>query len=221
MFYEPGRSPSGLPFNPFKACCVPRPIGWVSTTARDGVHNLAPYSQFQNVSYDPPMIMIAAQCRADGTPKDTVRNALDTGELVWNMATYDLRAEVVGSSRDLPPEVDEFAHLGIPSLPSRLVKPLRVAASPVQFECRLKQSLYLPCNTPEANTWMLIAEVVGVHIDEAALTPDGRIDTARIRPLARLGYRDYTYVDKSFELSEFTGRADAAVAFLAESAEGQ
>ena len=108
---------------------VPRPIGWISTISRDGIGNLAPYSQFQNLSYDPPMVMFAANKRSNGDPKDTVRNAQDTGEFVWNMATYDQRDAVNRSSQDYPWGVDEMEKIGLEHLPSRLVKPLRVASS--------------------------------------------------------------------------------------------
>lgn len=86
MFYSPQSEVSGLPFNPFKSCCVPRPIGWISTVSASGIHNLAPYSQFQNVTWDPPTVMIAANARESGQLKDTTANILETGEFVWNMA---------------------------------------------------------------------------------------------------------------------------------------
>lgn len=217
MFYSPGTESSGLPFNPFKSCCVPRPIGWLSTVSAGGTHNLAPYSQFQNVTWDPPTVMVAANAREDGQPKDTTRNILETGEFVWNMATHDLREWVVASSRDWPGEVDEFEALNIPWAPARHVRARRVLGSPVQFECRLIQKMEVLGRTPDASAWILVGQVVGIHIDDAALTPDGRIDTTRIRPLARLGYRDYTDVRHSYELSEYTGRSADSIPHLRES----
>lgn len=219
MFYSPQREASGLPFNPFKSCCVPRPIGWIATVSAAGVHNLAPYSQFQNLTWDPPTVMVAANAREDGRLKDTAENILATGEFVWNMATYDLREWVVASSRDFAAGQDEFAELGIPWLPSTHVRPRRVAASPVQFECRLTQTLQVPGNTPDAAAWLLVGQVVGVHIADDALTSDGRIDIPRLRPLARLGYRDYTAIDHCFELSEHTGRAAGSIPHLREAAQ--
>ena len=217
MFYSPQQESSGLPFNPFKSCCVPRPIGWLSTVSEDGIHNLAPYSQFQNLTWDPPTVMVAANARDDGALKDTAANILATGEFVWNMATYELREWVVGSSRDFPPGIDEFDELGIDWLPSTHVKPRRVAASPVQFECRLTQKIEIPGNTPDSSAWLLIGQVVGLHIADDALMADGRIDIVRLRPLARMGYRDYTVIDHTFELSEFTGREAAGIPHLRES----
>lgn len=200
MYYEPGRSSSGLPYNPFKSCCVPRPIGWISTVNAAGQHNIAPFSQFNNVSWDPPMVMIAVNCRADGSLKDTAANILETGEFVWNMATYDVRQWVVSTAQDLPPGVDEFEALNIPTVASNLVKPKRVADSPVHFECKLKEHLYIPCNTPEANTYLFVGEVVGIHIKDEFVAPDGTLDIMRIKPLARVGYLDYVTVESKFEV---------------------
>lgn len=218
MFFRPGIESSGLPYNPFKACCVPRPIGWIGTVSRAGVHNLAPYSQFQNLGWDPPTVMVAANARADGTPKDTAANAIDTGEFTWSMATWAQRDAVVASSTEHPAGVDEFERHGIAWLPSRLVAPRRVAASPVHFECRLLRWLHLPGNLPASGVHLLIGEVIGIHIDEAAIR-DGRIDLAALQPLARLGYRDYTRVTEVVELADaerVTGRTEDTIAFLKE-----
>lgn len=207
MFYNPETEVSGLPYNPFKSCCVPRPIGWLSTVSADGIHNLAPYSQFQNVTWDPPTVLIAANYRVDGTLKDTVANILDTGEFVWNMATFAQRELVVRSAFAFAPTDDEFEELGVAWESSRFVKPRRVKGSPVQFECRLTQKLEVPGRTPESGALILVGRVVGIHIAEDALRPDGLLDVARLKPLARMGYRDYTCVDRVFDLSEFDGRA--------------
>lgn len=206
MFYTPENDTSGLPYNPFKSCCVPRPIGWVSTVSSDGIHNLAPFSQFQNLTWDPPTVMIAANNQTSGALKDTTANILATGEFVWNMATWAQRGLVVGSSLEYPPGVDEFEAVGIEWQPSLKVKPRRVAQSPVQFECRLTQKMEIPGLTPESGAWLLVGQVVGIHIADDALRPDGCLDIERLKPLARLGYRDYTCVERVFQLSEFDGR---------------
>ncbi|MFN8224790.1 MAG: flavin reductase family protein [Gaiellales bacterium] len=196
MHYIPAEERSGLPHSPFTSCCVPRPIGWISTVSASGVRNLAPFSQFQNVTWDPPTVLFCS-C---GTPQtDTYNNAVETGEFVWNMATYELREIVARTATPYPPEVDEIAELGIDTLPSLRVSPPRVAASPVHFECLVRQVVDVPGNVPEANTKIVIGEVVVIHIDDAALTDDGRIDVPRLRPLARLGYLDYTSVDSAWE----------------------
>ncbi len=200
MHYDPAIDDHGFPHSPFKSCVVPRPIGWISTLSEDGVANLAPYSQFQNVTYDPPIVLICANQRTTAGRKDTVINIERTGEFVWNMATYDLREAVNTSSREYPPEVDEFAAAGLAKLPSLVVRAPRVAASPVHFECQHLQTIRIPGNGDMGSADIVIGRVVHIHIDDAAMTADGRLDIERIRPLARLGYFNYTYVDKQFEM---------------------
>ena len=195
MFYEPDKNDHGLRFNPFKSICVPRPIAWVSSLSAGGVPNLAPFSQFTNVSYDPPHVLFCP--RAD---TDTARNVAETGEFVVNMATWELRAAVNATSAVVPPEIDEAALAGLELAPSRLVKPRRVARSPAQLECRLHSIVFVPARLPDHTQAVVIGRVVGVHIRDDALTPDGRIDVARIRPLARLGYLDYTSVEAVFTM---------------------
>ena len=200
MDYDADLDDHGLPFNPFKSCVVPRPIGWISTLGADGIANLAPFSQFQNVTYDPPIVMFSANQNTTGRRKDTVVNVEATGEFVWNMATYDLREAVSASSRELAPDEDEFEALGLAKLPSRIVKAPRVAASPVHFECRYLQTVRIPGNGDMGSADIVLGRVVRIHIRDDALTADGRLDIERIKPLARLGYHDYTYVDKRFEI---------------------
>jgi len=200
MYYDPEKKDHGLPHNPFKSCVVPRPIAWISTISPDGVHNLAPYSQFQNLTFDPPYVMFAANQTTRGKRKDTVVNIEQTGEFVYNMATYDLREAVNRSAAEVSPEVDEFELAGVTKAPSVRVKPCRVAESPVQFECQYHQTLRLPGNGPMGTVDVVIGRVVLVHIKDDAIGLDGRLDVLRIRPLARLGYWDYTTVESAFEM---------------------
>lgn len=200
MYYDPDKNDHGLPHNPFKSCVVPRPIGWISTISAGGIHNLAPFSQFQNLTFDPPYVMFAANQNTLGLRKDSVVNAEETGEFVYNMATYDLREAVNRSAAEVPPEVDEFELAGVTRAPSVRVKACRVAESPVQFECRYYQTIRLPGNGPMGTVHVVIGRVVLVHIKDDVIRPDGRLDILKIRPLARLGYYDYTTVDSLFEL---------------------
>ncbi len=201
MFYEPDKDDHGLPFNPYKSIVVPRPIGWISTISHNGIVNLAPYSQFNNLGYDPPYVMFSANSFPEsGRRKDSTRNAADTGEFVVNMATYELREAVNITSQFLPPEVDEAALAGLAMIPSRIVKAPRVAASPVHLECRFHCSLALPGNALDQVHHVVIGRVVGVHIRDDVLTPEGKLDVLKIRPLARLGYFDYTTVDSVFTM---------------------
>ena len=195
MFYEP-KTGHPLPHNPFKACVAPRPIGWISTLSRDGVVNLAPFSFFNALHDDPPIVLFSATGKhIEGSLKDTAINARETGEFVYNMATWDLREQMNLTSASVARNVDEFELAGLEKAPSRIVKPPRVAASPVHLECRTIRTLELsPLNT------VVFGEVVGVHIDERILT-EGRIDLSKAMPIARLGYMEYSVVREIFEMN--------------------
>lgn len=200
MQYEPGKTKHGLRFDPFKSCVVPRAIGWISTQSADGVVNLAPFSQFTNVSFDPPMVMFSSNQRSDGTRKDTVVNTETTGEFVWNMASWALREEMNRSAQELPPEIDEFTVAGLERAPSLRVRPPRVAASPVHFECRHLQTTRLPGNGTMGSVDVVFGRVEVIHIADEFILPSGKLDILKIRPIARMGYFDYTTVDSLFEM---------------------
>lgn len=198
--YEPGRDAHGLPYDPFKSCVVPRPIGWISTRSPAGVDNLAPFSQFTNVSYDPPSILFCAHPTIDGRRKDSVANAEATGEFVWNMATRDLREAVNLTAEECAPEIDEFERAGLEKQASMTVTPPRVAASPVHFECEVIQIITIPGRSPAGTADIVFGKVRLVHIAPWALTDDGRLDVVKIKPIARMGYYDYTSVDSIFTM---------------------
>jgi flavin reductase (DIM6/NTAB) family NADH-FMN oxidoreductase RutF len=195
MFYEPDKNNHGLPFNPFKSICVPRPIAWVSSLSAIGIANLAPFSQYTNLSFDPPYILISA-----GANTDTAHNVNQTGEFVINMATLALKDAINATAAAVDADIDEAVLAGLETLPSKLVKPRRVASSPVNMECRLHSSIVLPGRLPNAADNLLIGRVVGIHIKDDVLTPDGRIDIVKIQPLARMGYLDYTSIDAVFAM---------------------
>jgi flavin reductase (DIM6/NTAB) family NADH-FMN oxidoreductase RutF len=218
MYYEPGVTPHGLPFDPFKSCVVPRPIGWISTVDAQGRHNLAPYSQFQNISFDPPIVMFSANQDTTGNRKDSVRNAEQTGEFVWNMATYELREAVNISAEELPHGVDEFERAGLQKLPSKRVKPMRVARSPIQFECVYLNTLRFPGTPPMGTADVVFGRVVAVHIADEAIGINGMVDVLKIQPLARMGYYDYTFVDNKFQMV-IPGNSKALLAGLEGSAD--
>ncbi len=198
MFYEPDKGNHGLPRSPFKSCVVPRPIGWITTLADDGRVNLAPFSQSNLLGFDPGYVMFSASAHPpDWHRKDSVGFAERRGEFVYNMATYALRDKVTLTSRILDRDVDEMAAAGLTPGPSRLVRPPRVAESPISLECKYYTTVVFPGRTPETTHSMVVGRVVGVHIADEFIT-GGKIDIARIRPLARMGYGDYTSVDHVF-----------------------
>ena len=189
-----------LPHNPFKACVVPRPIGWISTVDAEGIPNLAPFSFFNAVSERPPMVMYCANGEhIEGGEKDSTQNARATGEFVANLATWELREAVNLSSKRVRRAIDEFALTGLEAAPSTLVRPPRVAASPIALECRVISVHELPNEgTGEINR-MVIGRVLGIHIAEHLLV-DGMVSIPRLRPIARLGYREYAVVESVFEM---------------------
>jgi flavin reductase (DIM6/NTAB) family NADH-FMN oxidoreductase RutF len=200
VHYDPEKNDHGLAYDPFKACVVPRPIGWISTVGLDGVANLAPYSQFQNLTFSPPYVMFAANQTGEGRRKDSVVNAESTGEFVYNMATYDLREAVNLSAQELPPDVDEFEVAGVTKAPSVKVKAPRVAESPINLECIYHETVRLPGKGVIGTTDIVIGQVVTIHVKDEVILPDGHIDIVKIRPLARAGYYQYTTVDSVFEM---------------------
>lgn len=205
MHYSPknGICSHGLPHDPFKSSAVPRPIGWISTRSASGLGNLAPYSQSQNLTWDPPMVMfVANQSVLDNghSRKDTVRNVEETGWFVWNMATYDLREAVNRSAKALPYGQDEFEFSGVTKAECIEAPCARVAESPISFEVEYVQSIRIPTGNPVSTFDLVIGRVAHVHIKDEFILPDGKIDILSIKPLARLGYYDYTYVDKLFEM---------------------
>jgi flavin reductase (DIM6/NTAB) family NADH-FMN oxidoreductase RutF len=203
MYYETDQNNHGLPFNPLKACVVPRPIGWLTTISAAGAVNLAPFSFFNVLSYDPPFVLFSAGSHEeDGGKKDSVINVEATGEFVYNMATWAQRDQMNQTALIVDRSLDEMAAAGLDPLPSRLVRPPRVKGSPVHFECRLHQIVTLPGRKPSSEHHVVIGRVVAVHIDDAALTSDGRVDVLKIRPIARLGYKDYTSVESVFQMEK-------------------
>lgn len=201
MFYDTAMNDHGLPFNPFKSCVIPRPIGWVSTISHDGTVNLAPFSMFNQLGYDPPIVMFSGSCRpGTGQHKDSVTNAEETGEFVVNMATWELRDQVAATSRFVEPDVDEFQVAGLTKAPSRMVAPPRVSESPIHLECLYHSTMTLPANRRESVHRVVVGRVIGIHIRDDVLGDDGKIDVLAIRPLARLGYLDYTSVVEIFTM---------------------
>lgn len=183
-FYEPSKG-HGLAHDPFNAIVGPRPIGWISTHDGDGHLNLAPYSFFNAFAYKPPIIGFASS-----GSKDTLRNAQQTGEFVWNLATMDLASQMNATSGTVAREISEFEVAGLTPAPSLRVAPPRVAESPVAFECRVTQIVQLTDHQQvPIPSWVVFGEVVGAHIARHLLV-DGVYDTAAARPILRAGGTD-------------------------------
>lgn len=179
--YEPAKG-HGLKHDPFNAIVGPRPIGWVSTVSAAGEVNLAPYSFFNAFNYRPPLVGFASIGW-----KDSVANVEATGAFCWNLATKALAEQMNLTCTPAPPEIDEFEVAGLTKAPGRLVAVPRVLESPVNFECRLSQLIQLQgADGVKADSWLVIGEVVMIHIDQAYLM-DGVYETATARPILRAG----------------------------------
>ncbi|MVO16726.1 flavin reductase family protein [Parasedimentitalea huanghaiensis] len=197
MFYRP-EDGHGLPHNPFNAIITPRPIGWISTRSAEGVNNLAPYSFFNAVAYEPPQVMFAStgsKPDQNGT-KDSVANIIETGVFCVNIVEYAMRDAMNASSAALPREADEFTHADLAMQDCTTIPCARVAAAPAALECKLTNVVTLP---GEANR-VVFGEVLGVHMRDDCLV-DGTFDVTRFVPLARMGYRDYSAVREVFSLT--------------------
>jgi flavin reductase (DIM6/NTAB) family NADH-FMN oxidoreductase RutF len=186
MFYRP-EDGHGLPRNPFNAIVAPRPIGWISTTGAAG-DNLAPYSFFNAVAYAPPQVVFAS----NGL-KHSLRNIRETLVFAVNMVEESMLHPMSETSAELPWGADEFAHAGVPKAACLSIACPRVAGAPATLECRLVQEIA----ARGRDNFLVLGEVTGVHLRDDCLT-DGRLDLTRYRPVARLGYRDYTVVREVF-----------------------
>lgn len=194
MYYEAHES-HGLAYDPFKAIIAPRPIGWISTVDQAGTPNLAPYSFFNALSSSPPILMFSSE-----TLKDSAKNARDSGEFVFSLATVNLQIEMNVTSDTVPAHENEYLNAKLAMAKCNKVSVPRVAASPASMEC-----VTLSCEElrdqhgKPVDTFLVIGQVIGIHINDDFIT-DGRFDTAAANPLARCGYRDYASVSEVFEL---------------------
>ncbi len=180
-FYRPAEG-HGLPHDPFNSIVGPRPIGWISSRAADGGLNLAPYSFFNGFNYTPPIVGFASI-----GAKDTLANVQATGEFGWNLATRPLAEAMNASCAAVAADVDEFDLAGLTPVASRVIAAPRVGESPVSFECRLTQVLRLRTAAgAEVDTWLVLGEVVGVHIARHLLH-EGIYQTAAAQPILRGG----------------------------------
>jgi flavin reductase (DIM6/NTAB) family NADH-FMN oxidoreductase RutF len=197
VFYEPHRRDLALlPHDPFKAIVAPRPVGWISTRGERGEVNVAPYSFFNAVCDQPPMVAFSS-----AGLKDSAAFAIETGEFVWNLSTYDLREEMNTTSTPLPRGESEFEQAQLEMASSRVVRAPRVAASPCALECRVVHSQeLLDLGGAGTDRYLIVGQVVGVHIADEFIN-EGRVDTVALQPLARLGYRsEYAVVESMFEM---------------------
>lgn len=178
---------------------VPRPIALVSTVNADGQANLAPFSFFNAVSSKPPSIMIAIGQSKEGKSKDTLLNIKETGEFVVNTSSEWMAEPIVHCAASFPHGVSEFEMAGLTPLPSLRVKPCRVKEAPVHFECKVSNIMTIGPESPEATT-MIIGEILMFHIWAEAFA-DGKVNSKKLQPLARVGGISYAHLANYFDLA--------------------
>ena len=196
MFYEPVKQDHGLSKNPFNSLIIPRPIGWISSIDNEGVVNLAPYSFFNAVCYRPPTVMFASGTGkgSDGM-KDSRRNIEATGEFVCNLATWETRNQMNQTSAAVTSDTDEMKLAGLTPVSSKLIKVPRVTEAPVHLECRHLNSIEIPSWEKDNRYFIVLGEVIGIHIRDELITKDGLVDIEKMIPIGRMGYNDYTRID--------------------------
>lgn len=205
--YEPALG-HGMRHNPLNAIIAPRPIGWISSIDKAGVPNLAPYSFFNAFNYDPPIIGFSGI-----SWKDSVRNAAETLEFVWNLVTRELGERMNATSAPVGSNIDEFSLAGLAAMPSQIVRPPRVAESRAAMECKVIDIIqYKDQHGRKIDGWMVLGEVVAVHIDKS-LIEDGVYQTANAFPIMRGGgLHDYFEVlpEALFQIQRPTGAGSKA-----------
>ena len=182
-------------------CSVaPRPIAWVSTLSREGQPNLAPFSFFNVVSAEPPMLGFSPSTSQRGGkpgPKDTLRNIRETGEFVVNIVTFELAQAMNLTSGEYAESVNEFELARLSTRPSKIVRPAQVAKSPVSFECKLNQILDFGGDSPTGS--LVIGEIVSLHLSDEVLR-DGRLDADGLDLIGRMGGVQYSRTTGRFEM---------------------
>ena len=205
MYYETDKNNHGLKYNPFKSCIVPRPIAWITTISEKNIHNCAPYSFFNGVAADPPMVMYATNGKQPmGGHKDTITNIRKNKEFVINIVTFDAKDKMNETTAPFNPDESEIDIAKLETLKSNLIAPRRLAISPIHMECKLYKIIDLPSLESNKYNGMVIGRVVGIHIDDKVITA-GKVDLNKVKPLSRLGYMDYSFVDNIFEMNRPAG----------------
>ena len=178
---------------------VPRPIAWISTINADGQPNLAPFSFFNAVCPQPPTLLFCPEVRStDGKLKDTLRNILESGEFVVNVVTEELAEAMNATATEFPPEINEFELAGVTAVPSMLVKPPRVAESPVNFECKLTQIVEI--GEGKGSGSVVIGEILYMHIRDDVLLPDHKIDVRALKPVSKLAGPEFSHLGDIFDM---------------------
>ena len=198
MHFDPAKLEPSAVYKLLTGAVIPRPIGWISSISEDGVNNLAPFSYFNAIGDDPPHVMFSTT-RGNNSNKDTLNNVLATKQFVVNMVTEDTVESMNRTSAALPPDVDEFEFAGLTPLASHKIKPMRVAQSPITFECELVHHYSLEDHKNGGAT-MLVGKIVMMHVDERMLLDNHKINLENYRPVARLAGSNYSTLGNIFSI---------------------
>jgi flavin reductase (DIM6/NTAB) family NADH-FMN oxidoreductase RutF len=198
MQFDPNELENSAVYKLLTGAIVPRPIGWISTISEDGINNLAPFSYFNMIGDDPPHVMFSTR-RDNNTNKDTLNNVLATQQFVVNMVTEEVVEPMNASSQNVPSTVDEFELVGVTPLPSLKVKPMRVHESPIHFECELVHHYFLE-DHQQGGACILIGRIVMIHVADAVLLDNYKINPETYKPVARLAGSNYTKIGEVFSI---------------------
>jgi len=204
MQFDPAELAPELRYKLLIGGIVPRPIAFVSTRSALGAPNLAPFSFFNAIGSKPMLLQFCPANRSDGSPKDTLANALlpedgGTGEFVVNLVPHAIGRQMAATAEDLAPGEDEFAFSGLTAAPSVRVAAPRLAESPLSYECRTRQVLrFAPGEPGGAN--LVIGEIVYVHLRDGIADERLRLDPDALDLIGRMGGRSYARTRERFDL---------------------
>lgn len=197
MEWDPGETLAKENYRFLTGAVAPRPIAWVTTVGARGSVNAAPFSWFNTVCPDPPMLMLSIGSRADGSPKDTWRNIRDTGEFVVNVVPRALAHAMVQSSAEYAPDESEVDALGLATVPAQRVRAPRLLGSPVHLECVLHQAIPLGL---KGDHTLVLGRIVHIGADDTVLDGKGHIDPARLALVGRMGGANYVDTSHWFQI---------------------
>ena len=199
MIYDPSEHPLLETHKLMIGSIVPRPIAFVSTLSKDGLENLAPFSYFNGICSNPPSIMFCPARRGyDGKTKDTLNNIRDTEEFAVNIVSEDFAEQMVSTSTDFEPEVNEFEVSGLTPEPCQKIAPPKVAEAKISFECKLNKIIPVGNEGPGGG-FVVIGTIVLFHIDDDVYE-DGYINLEKLRPIGRLAGNMYTRTTDKLEI---------------------
>ena len=177
---------------------IPRPIGWISTIDQQGINNLAPFSYFNMVSSDPPCVVFSTR-RDNNKFKDTLNNVLANGEFVVNLVTFEVVEQMNATSEAFEADVDEFSVTNLTPLDSVFVKPKRVKESPIHLECEMIHHYFMD-NETDGGACLIVGRIKIIHIDDAILMENNRINLDVYKPIARLAGSNYAKLGEIFSI---------------------